>query len=120
MEMISSIIIDFWHIFRRQDLSPDINDSVGRLKLSRYGPLDLALPERSWIFSHGCRGDVCPHSFCPDCYVLDTGDSYSWLSSDIDQAVRLLFPGILVLVLLLMVIDYFNGCARARSFGIVA
>jgi hypothetical protein len=31
-----------------------------------------------------------------------------------------LFPDILVLVLLPMVIDYFNGCARARSLGIAA
>jgi hypothetical protein len=30
----------------------------------------------------------------------------------------LLFTGILVLILLLMVIDYFNGCVRARSLGI--
>jgi hypothetical protein len=30
------------------------------------------------------------------------------------------FPGILVLVLLPMVIDYFNGCARARGLGIAA
>jgi hypothetical protein len=31
---------------------------------------------------------------------------------------QLLFSGILVLVLLPMVIDYFNGCVRARSLGI--
>jgi hypothetical protein len=30
------------------------------------------------------------------------------------------FPGILVGVLLTMMIDYFNGCVRARSLGIVA
>jgi hypothetical protein len=30
------------------------------------------------------------------------------------------FPGILVLVLLPMMIDYFNGCVRARSLGIAA
>jgi hypothetical protein len=34
--------------------------------------------------------------------------------------VRLLFLGILVLVLLWMVIDYFNGRVRARSLGIAA
>jgi hypothetical protein len=44
----------------------------------------------------------------------------SRLSSDIDQAIQLLFPGILVLILLPMVIDYFNGCARTRSLGIAA
>jgi hypothetical protein len=43
----------------------------------------------------------------------DNSGSYSWLSNDVDQAVRLLF-----LVLLPMVIEYFNGCARARSLGI--
>jgi hypothetical protein len=39
--------------------------------------------------------------------------SYFQLPSDVDQAVRLLFSGILVLVHLPMVIDYFNGCVRA-------
>jgi hypothetical protein len=77
------------------------------------------LPDRSWIFSHGCRGDVCPRNIYPDCYVLDNGDSYPWLFNNVDKAVRLLFPGILVLVLLPMVIDYFNGYARAHSLGIV-
>jgi hypothetical protein len=115
--MISSKIIDLWPIFRRWDLSPDVNDGVRILKLSRYGPSDLTLPDRSWILSHGCRGDVCPRNIYSDCYVLDNGDSYSWLSNDVDQAVRLLFPDILVLVLLSMVIDYFNDCARARSMG---
>jgi hypothetical protein len=56
---------------------------------------------------------------CPDCYVLDNGDSYSWLTNDIDQVVRLLFPVILVLVFLSMMITYFNGCTRARSLGII-
>jgi hypothetical protein len=77
------------------------------------------LPDRSWIFSHGCRGDVCPRNIYPNCYVLDNGDSYPGLSNNVDKAVRLLFPGILVLVLLPMVIDYFNGYARAHSLGIV-
>jgi hypothetical protein len=40
--------------------------------------------------------------------------------NDIDQDVRLLFPGILVLVLLMMMIDYFNSCARARGLDIAA
>jgi hypothetical protein len=41
MGMVSSTIID---------LHPDVNGSVGRLKFSRYVSLDLALPDRSWIF----------------------------------------------------------------------
>jgi hypothetical protein len=40
------------------------------------------------------------------------------LSGDIDQAVRLIFSGILVLVFLPMLIEYFNGYVCARSFGI--
>jgi hypothetical protein len=32
----------------------------------------------------------------------------------VDQAIRLLFPGILVLVLLSVMIDYFNSCMCAR------
>jgi hypothetical protein len=120
MKMTSSTIIDLWPIFQRRDLSPGVNDGVGRLKLSRYGPSDLALPDRSWIFSHGCHGDVCPCNIYPNCYVLDNGDSYPWLSNDVDKAIRLLFHGILVLVLSPMVIDYFNGCMHAHSLGIVA
>jgi hypothetical protein len=78
------------------------------------------LLDRSWIFSHGYREDVCPRNICPDYYILNNGDSNSWLSNDVDRAVRLLFLGILVLVLLLMVIDYFNGYVRAHSLGIAA
>jgi hypothetical protein len=51
---------------------------------------------------------------------IDNGDSYTRLSSDIDQAVRSLFPGILVLVLSPMLVNYFNSYMRARSLGIVA
>jgi hypothetical protein len=54
------------------------------------------------------------------CYVLDNGDSCSQLPIDVDQVDRLFLPGILVLVLLPMVIYYFNGYTRARSLGIVA
>jgi hypothetical protein len=120
MDMASSTIIDLRFFLRRRDLSPGINGSVGRLKFSRYGSSDLALPDRSWILSHDCREVYYPCNNFPGCYVLDNGDSCSRLPSDVDKAVRLLFPGILVLVLLPMVIDYFNGCARARSLGIGA
>jgi hypothetical protein len=120
MEMTSSTIFDLQPICRCRDLSLGTNDGVRRLKLSRYGPSDLALPNRSRIFSHGCCKDVCPCNICPDCYVLDNGDSYSRLSNDVDQAARFLFPGILVLVLLPMMVDYFNGCVCARSLGIAA
>jgi hypothetical protein len=58
--------------------------------------------------------------FCPSCYIFNNGDSYSRLPSDIDQVVRLFCPVILVLVLLPVLIDYFNGCARACSIGIAA
>jgi hypothetical protein len=85
-----------------------------------YGSSDLASPDRSWIFSHGFRDEYYLRNNFPGCYVLDNGDSCSRLPSDIDQAVRLLFPSILVLILLLMVTDYFNGCARACSLGIAA
>jgi hypothetical protein len=39
---------------------------------------------------------------------------------DADQVIRLFYSDILVLVLLPMLIDYFNGCTRARSLSIVA
>ena len=86
-------------------------------KFSRYGFSDLASPGRFRIFSHGCRMRIILATFVGG-YVLDNGDSYSRLPNDVDQPVRLFFHGILVLVLLLMFIDYFNGCTRARGVGI--
>ena len=120
MEMASSTISDLRPFVRRRDLLPGVNGGVVRLKFNRYGLSDLASPDRFWSFSHGCRKEDYPRNFCPGCYVLDNGDSYSRLPSDVNQAVRLLFPVILVLVLLPMLIDYFNGCARARSLGTAA
>jgi hypothetical protein len=35
---------------RQWDLRSDVNGSVGRLKFSRYGSLDLASSDRFWIF----------------------------------------------------------------------
>jgi hypothetical protein len=75
-------------------------------------------PNQSRSFSHGRCDEYCPCNIWPDCYIFDNGDSYSWLARNIDKAVRLLFPGILVRVRLPMVIDYFNGCARARSLAL--
>ena len=48
-------------------------------------------------------------NICSGCYVLDKCDSYPRLSSDVDQAVRLFFLEVLVLVLLPMLLDYFNS-----------
>jgi hypothetical protein len=79
------------YIFRRRDLCAGVNNGVRRLKLSRYDISDLALPDRSWIFFHGCRVDVYTRTICLDCYVLDNGDSYFQSINDVDQAVRLLF-----------------------------
>jgi hypothetical protein len=120
MEMASSTIIDLRSFLRQRGLYPSVSGSVERSNFSRYGPSDLASPDRSWIFSHGYRGEYCPRNFYLSCYVLDNGDSCSQISSDVNQVVRLLFPGILVLVLLQMVTDYFNGCAHARDLGIAA
>jgi hypothetical protein len=39
-------------------------------------------------------------------------------SANIDQAIRFLLPSIPVFVLLPMVIDHLNGCARAHDLGI--
>jgi hypothetical protein len=97
----------------------DINNAE-ILKFSIYGSSDLTLPNRPRIFSHGCREDVYPYNIYPGCYVLDNGDSYRRVPGDVDQAGRLLFSGILVLVLLPMVIDHFNGCTRTRSLVIAA
>jgi hypothetical protein len=118
--MASSTIIDLWPFDRRRDLPPGVNGGVGRLNTFRYGSLDLASPDRFWIFSLGRREENFPRSICPGCYILGNGDSYPRLPSDVDQVVRLFCPDILVLVLFPMWIDYFNGCARACSLGIAA
>jgi hypothetical protein len=84
------------------------------------GLSDLALPDRSWMISIGCREEIFPCNIYPACYVLDNNDSYFRLASNIDQAVRFVFPRILVLVFLPMLYDYFNSCARACNLGTVA
>jgi hypothetical protein len=105
MQMVSSIISELWPLVQRRDLLSSVNGVVERLTFSRYWPLDLVSSYQFWICSHGCREEVCSCNICPACYVLDNGDSYSHLPNDIDQAVWLPFPSILVLVFLHMVID---------------
>jgi hypothetical protein len=120
MEMSSFIISDLQLFVRRRDLLPGVNGGAVRLQFFRYGLQDLASPDWFWIVSPGCREEDYPCNFCPDCYVFNNGDSYSRLSSDVDKAVRFLFPEILVLVLLPMLYDCFNGYVRARILGIAA
>jgi hypothetical protein len=105
---------------RQREFFLGVSDGVGRSNFFRYGLSDLALPDRSWMIFVGCREENFPRNIYPNCYVLDNGDSYSWLASDIDQAVRFVFHGILVLVLLPMLYDYSIGCERARSLGTAA
>jgi hypothetical protein len=120
IEMSSFIISDLQLFVRRRDLLPGVNGGAVRLQFFRYDLQDLALPDRFWIISPGCREEGYPRTICPDCYIFDNGDSYSRLSSDVDKVVRFLFPRILVLVLLPMWHDCFNGCVRARSLGTAA
>jgi hypothetical protein len=120
MEMSSFIISDIQLFVRQRDLLPGVNGGAVRLQFFRYGLQDLASPDRFWMISPGCREEGYPRNSCPNCYVFDNGDSYSRLSSDVDKAIRFLFPEILVLVLLPMWYDCFNGCMRARSLGTAA
>jgi hypothetical protein len=120
LESSSSTISILQSFIRRQDLIHGVNGGIGGLQLSRYGSSDLSSLEQCWIFSHRCRKEDYPRAICLGCYVFDNGDSYSRLSSDVDQAVQLIFLSILVLVLLPMLIDYFNDCTRACSLGIAA
>jgi hypothetical protein len=107
--MTLSAISDLWIFFRCQDLFPGVN-GVRRLQFSRYGPSDLALPDRFWRFSRGCREEHYSRKIYPDRYINDNGDSYCQLPSNVDKTVQLLFPSILVMILLTMLIDYFNRC----------
>jgi hypothetical protein len=65
------------------------------------------------------RGGSYSH-FLPRCDDFENGGSYNRLPNDIDKEIRLLFPVIFVLVLLPILVDYFNGYARARHLGIAA
>jgi hypothetical protein len=120
MEMSLFIISDLLLFVQRRDFLPGVNGGVIKLQFYGYGLSDLASPDHFWILSPGCREEGYPCNICPDCYVFDNGHSYFRLPSDIDKAVRFLFPGMLVLVLLPVLHDYFNGWTRARSLGIVA
>jgi hypothetical protein len=91
-----------------------------RLNFSRYEPSDLASTFNIFDFSSPiCRENDSRCNICPGCYVFDNSDSYSPLSGDIDQVVRLHFFYItLVLVLLLMLVDYFNRYVRSHIITI--
>jgi hypothetical protein len=82
--MTSSIIIDLRPFDRRRDLPPGVNGGVGRLNSFRYGPSDLASPDRFWIFSLSRREENYPRSICPGGYIIDNGDSYPRLPSGSD------------------------------------
>jgi hypothetical protein len=79
-------------------------------KKIRYGLLDLALPDRSWMIFVDCREEVFLCNIYLGYYILDNDDSYSQLASNVDQAVWFIFPEILVVVLLLMLDDFSNSC----------
>jgi hypothetical protein len=66
----------------------------------RYGLSDLALPDRYWMVFVSCQDEVCPRN------VLENGDPYYPLPSDIDRVVQFIFPRIMVLVLMPMLADY--------------
>ena len=92
MEMASSTISVFRPFVRRQDLVRDVNGGVEGLQFSRYGSSEPASPNQFCIFSHGCREEDYPRNICPGGYVLDNGDVYSRLPSNVNQLVRLFFP----------------------------
>jgi hypothetical protein len=102
---------------RRREFLLDVSDSVARSNFFRYGLSDLALPDRSWIIFVCCREEVFPRNIYPGCYVLDNGDTYSRLASDVDQAIRFVFPGILVVVLLPMLDDYLSDFIRWGGYN---
>jgi hypothetical protein len=95
----------------------DVSSGVVRSNFFRYGLSDIALPDQSWMIFVGCREEVFPRNIYPGYYVLDNSDLYSQLASDVDQTIRFVSPGILVVVLLSMLDDYSNGCPRARNLG---
>jgi hypothetical protein len=80
MEMSSFIISDLQLFVRRQDFLPGVNGDALRLQFYRYGLQNLSSPDRFGIVSHGCREEGYPCNICPDYYVFNNSDSYSWLT----------------------------------------
>ena len=105
MEMASSSISDLRLFDRRRDFLPGVNGGVERLKFYRYGLSDLTSTDRFWNFYQGRQEENSPRNYLPGCKVFDNGGSYNRLPSDVVDAVRLLFSGILGLVLLPMLVD---------------
>jgi hypothetical protein len=115
MEMASSTIIALRFFLRRWDLRPGVNGSVESslgmvirilLRQTDLGSF-LMVAARSIILAIICFAATSLTM------VIHTLDSPA-------TSVRLFCPDILVLVLLPMLIDYFNSCVRASSLGIVA
>jgi hypothetical protein len=69
----------------------------------------LTLSDRFWMVSDGCRGEVCHCKFVLDCYVLVNVVSCSWNPLIPTMLLKFVFPGILVVILLLMLVDCFIG-----------
>jgi hypothetical protein len=97
-----------------RDLLTGVDGGAWGLNFSRYGSSDLVSRDRFWIFSHGCRDEDCPRSFCANYYVSQWWFVLSNLQWS-QPCCSAVFPSIVVLILLLVVIDYFNDCACARS-----
>jgi hypothetical protein len=95
-------------LFEDEIFLSSLNGGAERLKFYRYGLSDLTLPYPFWNSYQGCQQEG-PRNFCRGCYVFDNGGLYNRLPSNVDKAVWLLFPEILVLVLLLMLVGYCNG-----------
>jgi hypothetical protein len=120
MKIALSTIKDLHNLVWRRDSLSKVNNGGGRLSFIGMLFQILLRQINIWLFSHGRREEYYPRNICLGCYVFDNGDSYSRFTSNVDKSIRLLFSGILVWILLPMMIDYINGCARAYRLDIVA
>jgi hypothetical protein len=78
------------------------------------------LPDQSCMSFFGCCMEICSCNIYLGCYVLDNSDLYFRLPNDVNHAIMFVFPKILVLILLLMLDNYFNECTRARRICTMA
>jgi hypothetical protein len=119
MEMTSSIINNLWPLVWRQDLLPRINGGVIRLQFYWYGLLDLLCQVYFGVFLM-----VAPRRIILALFISAATFSIMMIrifgSSVMSTKLFGLFSRILVLVLLSMLFNYFNGYARARRLIIVA
>jgi hypothetical protein len=113
--MALSTISDLQFFVQWRDLLFRVNAGVGRLIFYRYGPLDLASIYQFWTFIAWLAWG---RLFVQYLSGLQRARQWWFVLSPPSDVVCLLFHEILMLLLLQILIGYFNGCAHALALAL--